>query len=153
MATRWHAPLYRVANLRETQQLGDDGIALYTFYMSDVIYSTEWSSQQKKAAGKQVSGNQRKAAPVAVEPLRNLPNDGVVRVGRETQGRKGGGVTVVTGVPLEGDALIAYAKELKQRLGCGGTCKDGIIEIQGDKRDQLMTELAKKGWKVKRVGG
>jgi translation initiation factor 1 (eIF-1/SUI1) len=24
---------------------------------------------------------------------------------------------------------------------------------QGDKRDQLMTELAKKGWKVKRVGG
>lgn len=121
--------------------------------MSDVIYSTEWSSQQKKAAGKQVSGTPRKAAPVAVEPARNLPNDGVVRVGRETQGRKGGGVTVVTGVPLEGDALIAYAKELKQRLGCGGTCKDGIIEIQGDKRDQLMTELAKKGWKVKRVGG
>jgi translation initiation factor 1 (eIF-1/SUI1) len=96
--------------------------------MSDVIYSTEWSSQQKKAAGKQVSGNPRKTVPVPVEPARNLPNDGVVRVGRETQGRKGGGVTVVTGVPLEGDALIAYAKE-------------------------LMTELAKKGWKVKRVGG
>jgi translation initiation factor 1 len=42
---------------------------------------------------------------------------------------------------------------LHSRLGCGGTCKDGIIEIQGDKRDQLMTELDKKGWKVKRVGG
>lgn len=121
--------------------------------MRDVVYSTEWSHEQKKVAEKQVSGNGRPTSQKEAEPTRKPPIDGVVRVGRETQGRKGGGVTVITGVPLNGDALTAYAKELKQRLGCGGTCKDGTIEIQGDKRDILVVELSKKGWTVKRVGG
>lgn len=79
--------------------------------------------------------------------------DGVVRVGRETKGRKGAGVTLVTGVPLEGEALDALAKALKQRVGSGGTVKDGVIELQGDHRDIVVAELSKKGWTVKRVGG
>lgn len=79
--------------------------------------------------------------------------DGIVRVGRETKGRKGAGVTLVTGVPLEGEALDALAKTLKQRVGSGGTVKDGVIELQGDHRDTVVAELAKKGWTVKRVGG
>jgi translation initiation factor 1 len=80
-------------------------------------------------------------------------SDGVVRVGRETKGRKGAGVTLITGVPLAGDALEALAKALKQRVGSGGTVKDGVIELQGDHRDVVVAELAKKGWTVKRVGG
>lgn len=79
--------------------------------------------------------------------------DGIVRVGRETKGRKGAGVTVVSGVPLAGDALKALASELKTRCGSGGTLKDGIIEIQGDHRDVLVAELSKRGWTVKRSGG
>jgi translation initiation factor 1 len=79
--------------------------------------------------------------------------DGVVRVGRETQGRKGKGVTVVTGVPLRGEALAALASELKRLCGSGGTLRDGVIEIQGDHRDRLVTELAGRGWTVKRSGG
>ena len=66
--------------------------------------------------------------------------DGVVRVSRQTKGRKGAGVSLVTGVPLAEDELKALAKELKQKCGCGGTVKDGVIEIQGDKRD-LLVEL------------
>ena len=77
----------------------------------------------------------------------------VVRVGRETQGRRGKGVTVVTGVPLAGAALEALATELKRRCGSGGTVQDGVIEIQGDHRDLLVAELERRGWTARRAGG
>lgn len=79
--------------------------------------------------------------------------DGVVRVSRETQGRKGKGVTVITGLPLAAEALAALATELKRKCGAGGGVNAGRIEIQGDHRDTLVTELAKHGWQVKRAGG
>lgn len=79
--------------------------------------------------------------------------DGIVRVGRQTKGRKGSGVTVVTGVPLHPDGLRDLAKTLKQTCGSGGTVKDGMIEIQGDHRDLLVTELQQLGYTVKRAGG
>ena len=79
--------------------------------------------------------------------------DGTVRVGRETKGRKGGGVTVVTGLPLDAAGLAALAGELKRRCGSGGTVKEGVIEIQGDHRDRLVGELQGRGYRVKRSGG
>lgn len=81
------------------------------------------------------------------------PSDGVVRVGRETKGRKGKGVTLITGVPLIGKELNQLAKALKKKCGTGGTVRDGVIEIQGDHRDLLVTELQKHGWTVKKSGG
>jgi len=79
--------------------------------------------------------------------------DGIVRVGRETKGRRGKGVTLVTGVPLPTNELKKLAKELKQKCGTGGTLKDGVIEIQGDHRDSLIEMLKARGWTVKRSGG
>lgn len=79
--------------------------------------------------------------------------DGVVRVARETKGRSGKGVTVITGVPLAGEELAKLASELKKRCGSGGTLKGATIEIQGDHRDQLVADLAQRGWKVKKAGG
>ena len=79
--------------------------------------------------------------------------DGVVRVGRETKGRKGKGVTVVTGLPLAGAALDELATRLKKRCGSGGTVHEGVIEIQGDHRDTLVAELGRLGYAVKRSGG
>jgi len=79
--------------------------------------------------------------------------DGIVRVGRETKGRKGKGVTLISGIPLPPEELKALARELKQKSGTGGTLKDGIIEIQGDHRDALIELLKSRGWKVKRSGG
>jgi len=81
------------------------------------------------------------------------PTDGVVRVSRSTKGRKGKGVTIITGVPLQGDDLKTLAKTLKARCGAGGAIKDGTIEIQGDHRDALVALLEAKGWTVKRAGG
>ncbi|MBN2318672.1 MAG: translation initiation factor Sui1 [Acidobacteria bacterium] len=79
--------------------------------------------------------------------------DGIVRISRSTKGRKGKGVTVITGVPLAGDALKRLAMILKQRCGAGGTVKDETIEIQGEHRDLLFSELTKLGYRVKRSGG
>jgi translation initiation factor 1 len=79
--------------------------------------------------------------------------DGIVRVARETKGRKGKGVTVIKGVPLADDELDALATRLKKRCGCGGTVDAGVIEIQGDHRDLLVEELGKLGYTVRRSGG
>ena len=79
--------------------------------------------------------------------------DGIVRVGRETKGRKGKGVTVITGVPLPPAELASLGRQLKQLCGSGGTVKDGVIEVQGDHRDRLVRELEKQGFTVKRSGG
>ena len=80
-------------------------------------------------------------------------NDGIVRIQRETKGRKGKGVTLITGIPLDDAALKSFAKKLKQRCGAGGAVKDGVVEIQGDHRDMLLDELTKEGWTVKKAGG
>lgn len=79
--------------------------------------------------------------------------DGVVRVRRETKGRGGKTVTTVSGVLLAGDELKTLAKRLKNRCGCGGAVKDGVIEIQGDKAELVCELLTAEGFKVKRAGG
>jgi translation initiation factor 1 len=79
--------------------------------------------------------------------------DGVVRVNRETQGRGGKAVTVVRGLGLEADALVAMGKRLKAACGAGGTAKDGVLEVQGDHVDKVIAWLQKEGRVVKRSGG
>jgi translation initiation factor 1 len=81
------------------------------------------------------------------------PQAGAVRVARQTQGRAGKAVTVVTGLPLDAAALQALATELKRRCGSGGTVRDGTIEIQGEHRDSVVAELIRRGYPAKRSGG
>jgi translation initiation factor 1 len=84
----------------------------------------------------------------------SLPSgDGIVRIKRETKGRKGAGVCLIEGVLLDEKALIVLAKRLKQVCGSGGAVKHGVIEIQGDHREKLKAELEKQGFKVKLAGG
>lgn len=80
-------------------------------------------------------------------------SDGVVRVSRETAGRKGKGVTVISGLGLPENELQALATELKRKCGSGGAVESGRIEIQGEHRDRLVEELTKRGFKAKRAGG
>jgi translation initiation factor 1 len=104
---------------------------------SRLVYSTD---------GGKVSKNR--------EPQRTeVPKDGIVRISRETKGRKGKGMTLITGIPMDRDGLKDLAKELKQKCGTGGTVKGDVIEIQGDHRDKLVGELTSRGWTVKKAGG
>jgi translation initiation factor 1 len=81
------------------------------------------------------------------------PKPSAIRVGRETQGRAGKGVTTVTGLPLAVADIETLAAKLKKRCGSGGTVRNGIIEIQGEHRDAIVAELVKMGWQAKRSGG
>jgi translation initiation factor 1 len=87
-----------------------------------------------------------------VKPQRDK-GDGIVRIQRQTSGRKGKGVCLISGVDLDDAALEKLAAELKKKCGCGGSLKDGVIEIQGDKRDLLKQLLEAKGMRVKLAGG
>ncbi|NNK94557.1 MAG: translation initiation factor Sui1 [Desulfobacterales bacterium] len=79
--------------------------------------------------------------------------DGVVRISRQTKGRKGSGVCVITGLPLGEPDLKRLAKQLKKKCGSGGTVKGGVIEIQGNHRETLVEALQKIGYTVKLAGG
>jgi translation initiation factor 1 len=87
-----------------------------------------------------------KGAPGAAKPA-------AIRVGRETKGRAGKGVTTVVGVPVSEAQLAELAATLKKRCGSGGTVRNGVIEIQGDHRDGIVAELIKMGWQAKKSGG
>lgn len=114
---------------------------------SRLVYSTE-SGRVCPACGKPAGGcicKKKKA--------KMTPGDGKIRVERSTKGRKGKGVTLITGLPLEDASLKELAKELKQKCGTGGTVKTGVIEIQGDHRDLLTEHLKSLGYQAIKAGG
>ena len=87
------------------------------------------------------------------EPERTGRGDGIIRIKRETKGRKGKTVTTISGFPQADAGLKKIASELKNRCGTGGSVKESVIVIQGDHRDTVKDELAKQGYKVKLAGG
>lgn len=103
---------------------------------SRLVYSTD-------------SGRIDEPKPVAERPK----GDGIVRIQRQTSGRKGKGVCLITGIDASDKEITRLAAELKKKCGCGGSVKDGVIEIQGDKRDLIKSLLEAKGMKVKLAGG
>lgn len=80
-------------------------------------------------------------------------SDGIVRIHRDSKGRKGKGVSIISGLGLDETALKTLAQTLKKQCGCGGTVKDFTIEIQTDNREQLKLLLEKQNYKVKLAGG
>ncbi len=80
-----------------------------------------------------------------------LPHDQQPRVRREK--RRGKWVTVVAGLDPAANDLPALAKDLRTRLGVGGTLKAGCIELQGDHRDSVVAELVTRGFAAKSAGG
>jgi translation initiation factor 1 len=81
------------------------------------------------------------------------PTDGFANVRRETKGRKGKGVITISGLGLDAKALKELAKKLKKTCGTGGSVVGEVIEVQGDKREQIKQVLESNGFKVKFIGG
>ncbi len=97
------------------------------------------------------TGGEVEAAPPEAAPAATKAPRGVrLRIERRASGRM---VTVATGLPGTPEELDAWARELRAACGTGGTCKDGVLELQGDQRDTLEARLRARGLRCTRAGG
>ena len=81
-------------------------------------------------------------------------NRGRVDIVRETAGRGGKTVTVVKNfIGIGSPEKEKLAKEMQKACGCGGTVKEGRIEIQGDKREEVARILTNAGFRPVFAGG
>lgn len=113
--------------------------------LGGLVYSTD--------SGRHCPGCNQPADSCTCKQNLIAEGDGIARVRRESKGRGGKTVTTITGVPLAVDGLTALATALKKRCGCGGSLKEGVIEIQGDHVELLLSELTARGFKAKKSGG
>ena len=112
----------------------------------DLVYSSDGGDRRRgRGAGSSGSGSVSAASGDSAS--------GRVKVRRETAGRRGKAVTTVSNVPVDDAALRELAGKLKKRCGVGGSAKDGVIELQGDHRDVVMTVLAAEGFDAVLAGG
>lgn len=87
-------------------------------------------------------------------PLSSPRNRGRVDIKRTTAGRGGKTVTIVTGfVGIGLPEKESLCKKMRGACGCGGTVKDGDIEIQGDQRERIAQILAEAGFRPVFAGG
>ena len=94
--------------------------------------------------------------PGAAGPSAKVPpkNRGRVDIKRTTAGRGGKTVTIVTGFTGIGlPEKEQLAKKMRAACGCGGTVKDGEIEIQGDQRETVARILTEAGFRPVFAGG
>jgi translation initiation factor 1 len=127
------------------------------------LIDLEWSGDiMAKQKGKMVfstrSGDLRKEDTAPAGPLRSLPPaQQNLKIMRETKGRRGKMVTVISGFTLTQADLTSLAKTLKTLCGSGGTAKNEasaqVIELQGDHREKVAEKLTSLGYKVKFAGG
>ena len=133
-------------------------------------------SRKKRKAGRSEEEPQIANAFGALDALGNLPagpegslhvipvktskrgqkntNRGRVDIVRQTAHRGGKGVTVAKnfmGIGLAEKQELA--KKIQKTCGVGGTVKDGCIEIQGDKRDEVKRILTEAGFNPVFSGG
>ena len=107
--------------------------------LSKLVYSTDSGKVEDKDEGPQVLGQKFK--------------DGVVRISRQTKGRKGKGVIIIEGIELDSAEFKKTAQTIKKKCGTGGAVKGDTIEIQGDDREKVKQVLESLGYKCKLSGG
>lgn len=67
----------------------------------------------------------------------------------DKKGRKGKTATIIEGFEGDDAQLESLAKQIKQKLGTGGSARDGEILIQGDRKTDVITLLHSLGYKTK----
>jgi translation initiation factor 1 len=106
---------------------------------SRLVYSTE----------KTIPRKEKPAARVAPAPVDPAKCRALVRLDRK--GRGGKTVSVIEGLELSEEDSEKLLKRLKTKFGTGGAVKNGALEILGDHCDGITAELAKMGYKPKRL--
>jgi translation initiation factor 1 len=108
------------------------------------------------SAGRPDTGKKTAAESIRspASEIRNPKNRGRVDITRQTAGRGGKTVTVVSGFTgISQSEKERLAKKMQKTCGAGGTVKDGCIEIQGDKREPVARILAEAGFRPVFAGG
>ncbi len=105
---------------------------------------TVWSSEQGDLRQRPDPAHRVKSLP---------PHEQTVYLHRDSKGRGGKTVTLVKKLVLSEDHMKELATRLKRLCGSGGTIKDGVIEIQGEHRQEIAEALRKMGYRVKIAGG
>ena len=117
-----------------------------------LVYSTD-SGRMCPVCGQPQAGCTCPSTKALASAARLTQGDGVARVQLDTKGRGGKAVTVVRGLPLAEPELAALGKRLRAACGTGGTCKDGVLELQGDHVQRALGWLQAQGLRARRVGG
>ena len=130
---------------------------------SNKLSLADWQAQHNKPADNQAASQSSNLVystdggsikpPKADKTAGAAFADGAVRIRRETKGRGGKAVLTISGIDRSHEELTVLLASLKKKCACGGTVKDGVIEIQGDKREQVEQLLQAAGFKTKWAGG
>ncbi len=108
---------------------------------SRLVYSTD----------KVVPRNDKPSVKSLKEPAH--PSQQRIYVRLERKGRGGKSVTLIEGLQISAKDREALLKQLKTRLGTGGSLKNDVLEIQGDHRETIIVLLHEMGYKSRRAGG
>ncbi len=107
---------------------------------SKLVYSTDHAIPRKEKRPEQTSrGNED-------------PADQSVRVRLDRKGRGGKSVTLIEGLQMSQNHMGKLLKQLKGKLGTGGTIRDSSLEIQGEHCDVLISVLRTMGYRPKQSG-
>lgn len=90
--------------------------------------------------------------PISLGPEPEMGRQNL-RIELDKKARKGKAVTLVTGFSCTPDELQKLGKQLRSKLGVGGSEKNNELTIQGDQRKKLNDMLLSMGHKVKLISG
>jgi translation initiation factor 1 len=106
---------------------------------SKLVYSTDQLDLRKE---------KRTALQAKPQPAQQKVT---VRLDRKSRGGKS--VTVIEGLQMTPKERETLLKQLKTKLGTGGTVKEAVLEIQGDHRSMVIQVMEQMGYRPKRAGG
>lgn len=133
----------------------DGGAGLGQNPFGAALGGLELSGVGERGGGKSVAaGAASKGTAGRAGADEKVKNRGRVDVLRTTAGRGGKTVTVARNfVGIGTPEKEALCKKMRASAGCGGTVKDGEIEIQGDQRETVARVLREAGFRVVLAGG
>ena len=107
----------------------------------------DWKDLLKERFGDSLPAQEEEAPAEPVVPALRKQR---LTVTIDRRHRAGKQVTLIAGFVGEDTQLESLCKQLKTRLGTGGSVKDGAVMIQGDVRDKVVALLTEMGHQAKR---
>ncbi len=113
--------------------------------------NTDWREKLLKASGfsqeqmeqARASHNEDEAAPAKPAAKKDK-----LSIFIEKKGRGGKIATIIVGFSCSDSELRQLASRLKNLLGCGGSCRDGEILLQGNRREDVIPHLRSFGYRI-----